>query len=96
MKNNLNEVRFALVDLSVEGMEGTFTTSMVYDREAIAGKTFEDLMLRVSVGDVVSNASVTVPIGMLRQAVEQLMRVREEKKNSGLVGFGKPGIVGIN
>lgn len=56
----------------------------------------DGLKLAITVGDNCASSTITLPMWFLSQAVATLMDQHMRNKSSGLVGFNKPGIVGIN
>jgi len=86
----MNTVRFALAEVMGDTQGPAHVMQMSYK----GGKPdTPELMLTVQAGDPMVNTVITLPLGMISQAVAALMAQHEQTKNGGLVGFDKPSII---
>ena len=56
----------------------------------------DGLKVTITVGDNCASGSITLPLWFLSGAIGQLLEAYTKSKNSGLVGFDKKGIIGVN
>jgi hypothetical protein len=94
--NKNQTVRFTLIDHSNEQNPMQLSKELVYNQDQVMQQAVRDLVVRITVGDYIAYATTTLPFGMLSQAMLELTSEHQKQKSKGLVGFDKPGIVGLN
>lgn len=89
-------VKFDLFDFNGETPK-RISLDMAYDPDDPAMNMPPDgLKVSITTGDNAASSTITIPVWFLTRAMGELLAAHKKQKDTGLVGFDKPSIIGLN